>query len=65
MVERLIPDPYALHRMETPLSAASAPAAPYPLWALIRYFLRLGSLGFGGPVALIGSMHYDLVAERQ
>ena len=44
---------------------AVPPAAPYPLWALIRYFLRLGSLGFGGPVALIGYMHRDLVAERR
>ena len=49
--------------METSLPAAPPPAAPYSLWALIRYFLRLGSLGFGGPVALIGYMHRDLVAE--
>ena len=28
-------------------------AAPgYSLWQLVRYMLRLGSLGFGGPVAL-------------
>jgi chromate transporter len=41
------------------------PGAPaYTLSALIRYFLRLGSLGFGGPVALIGYMHRDLVVER-
>jgi chromate transporter len=26
--------------------------APYTLWQLVRYFLRLGTLGFGGPVAL-------------
>ena len=51
--------------METSLTAAPPPAAPYSLWALIRYFLRLGSLGFGGPVALIGYMHRDLVAERR
>ncbi|MBW3127093.1 chromate efflux transporter [Hymenobacter profundi] len=51
--------------METPLPVAQAPAASYPLWALIRYFLRLGSLGFSGPVALIGSMHRDLGAERR
>jgi chromate transporter len=33
-------------------------------WGLIRYFLYLGSLGFGGPVALIGYMQRDLVEQR-
>jgi chromate transporter len=28
---------------------------------LLRYFLYLGSLGFGGPVALVGYMQRDLV----
>src|SRR5246500_2050828 len=28
------------------------------------YFLRLGLLGFGGPVALVGQMERELVAER-
>ncbi len=32
--------------------------------ALCRYFLRLGALGFGGPVALAGYMQRDLVEER-
>jgi chromate transporter len=27
-------------------------------------FLRLGLLGFGGPVALVGQMERELVAER-
>jgi chromate transporter len=31
---------------------------------LARYFLRLGLLGFGGPVALVGQMERELVAER-
>lgn len=31
---------------------------------LISYFLRLGTLGFGGPVALCGLMEKDLVQER-
>jgi len=31
---------------------------------LVRYFLRLGFLGFGGPVALIGYMQRDLVEHR-
>ncbi len=36
----------------------------YTLWQLIVYFLRLGTFGFGGPVALVGYMHRDLVDER-
>src|SRR6266436_4828619 len=36
-------------------------AAGYTLWQLTAYFLRLGTLGFGGPVALVGYMHRDLV----
>jgi chromate transporter len=31
----------------------------------VRYFLYLGSLGFGGPVALVGFMHRDLIEERR
>jgi chromate transporter len=31
---------------------------------LVRYFLYLGSLGFGGPVALVGYMQRDLVEQR-
>ena len=31
---------------------------------LVRYFLRLGALGFGGPVALVGQMERELVTER-
>src|ERR1700726_1721594 len=32
---------------------------------LVRYFLRLGFLGFGGPVALVGQMERELVNERK
>ena len=32
---------------------------------LVAYFLRLGLLGFGGPVALVGQMERELVTERQ
>jgi chromate transporter len=31
----------------------------------VRYFLYLGSLGFGGPVALAGFMHRDLVEKHR
>lgn len=37
---------------------------PRTSWSLIRYFLYLGSLGFGGPVALIGYMRRDRVEQR-
>ncbi|QQN66379.1 chromate efflux transporter [Bradyrhizobium diazoefficiens] len=32
---------------------------------LVRYFLRLGCLGFGGPVALVGQMERELVNEKK
>jgi chromate transporter len=32
---------------------------------LVRYFLRLGVLGFGGPVALVGQMERELVNDRK
>ncbi|MGE5616482.1 MAG: chromate transporter [Bacillota bacterium] len=37
----------------------------YSLWELVKYMLKLGALGFGGPVALCGFMHRDLVEERK
>ena len=36
----------------------------YSLWQLVLYFLRLGAMGFGGPVALVGYMRRDLVEQR-
>ena len=38
---------------------------PRPLGELVRYFLRLGALGFGGPVALVGQMERELVGEKK
>ena len=37
---------------------------PYSLRRLCSYFFRLGSLGFGGPIALAGYMQRDLVERR-
>lgn len=48
--------------MNTETQTASLPG--YTLWQLILYFVRLGALGFGGPVALVGYMHRDLVGQR-
>src|SRR5947208_2109701 len=39
--------------------------APCSLGQLLAYFLRLGSLGFGGPIALVGYMQRDLVERRR
>lgn len=39
-------------------------APSYTLWQVVRYMLRLGTLGFGGPVALVGYMYRDLVEQR-
>ncbi|MDB5275987.1 MAG: chromate transporter [Ferruginibacter sp.] len=38
--------------------------ATYSIHQLAIYFLRLGTTGFGGPVALVGYMHKDLVEKR-
>ncbi len=41
-------------------------AAPgYSLWQLVIYALKLGTIGFGGPVALVGYMYRDLVEDRK
>jgi len=39
-------------------------ATPWNLKDFLLYFLRLGSLGFGGPIALAGYMQRDLVEKR-
>jgi chromate transporter len=50
--------------METNLEAVQV-KANYSLWQLVSYFLQLGTTGFGGPAALVGYMHRDLVEGRQ
>src|SRR5215472_8497735 len=40
-------------------------AAVPGLWEFLRYFLKLGTLGFGGPIALAGHMQKDLVEDRE
>src|SRR5215216_2706316 len=41
------------------------PAPAYSLKQLVMYFIKLGTIGFGGPVALVGYMHRDLVEQRK
>ena len=36
-----------------------------PIRELVRYYLRLGVLGFGGPVALVGQMERELVGNKK
>lgn len=40
-------------------------APRYSLKDLLIYFLKLGTWGFGGPVALVGYMHRDLVDNKK
>jgi chromate transporter len=53
-------DAEARDRTEDVSGAAGNPS----LRALVGYFLRLGAYGFGGPIALVGYMHRDLVKTR-
>jgi chromate transporter len=46
-------------------TVGTRPGEPsYSLASFLAYFLRLGSLGFGGPIALAGYMQRDLVERR-
>jgi chromate transporter len=56
----------ALPADQTPLESRSPRSVrPYALRDLLAYMLRLGVGGFGGPVALVGYMHRDLVERRR
>src|SRR6185437_9776691 len=47
------------------MTISPAPETHKPVGELVKYFLRLGTLGFGGPVALVGQMERELVDERK
>jgi chromate transporter len=49
------------------VSQASQDQAPSrrPIREIVTYFLRLGTLGFGGPVALCGLMEKELVHDKK
>jgi len=46
-------------------ASVAVPQPTYTLRQLVLYFLKLGYSGFGGPVALVGYMHRDLVEKRK
>src|SRR5204863_4614062 len=48
-----------------PLTVDRAETVSFTLRDLLLYFLRLGTLGFGGPIALAGHMQKDLVEDRR
>jgi chromate transporter len=52
-------------RRNSTLPPPAAIGARRPIRELVAYFLRLGTLGFGGPVALVGLMEKELVEERR
>src|SRR4029078_233659 len=45
-------------------SVEEGEVSPAPWWPFLFYFLRLGTFGFGGPIALAGYMQRDLVEKR-
>jgi chromate transporter len=49
----------------SPGSAEDPGATPVSLRALTKYFLQLGTFGFGGPIALTAAMQRDLVLSRR
>ena len=51
--------------MSTGTASDGTPSAgPGGLRDILRYFLKLGTVGFGGPIALAGYMQRDLVEKR-
>jgi chromate transporter len=50
---------------QVPAAGAQAELVPCTLGQFLLYFLRLGALGFGGPIALAGYMQRDLVERRR
>lgn len=48
-----------------PPTVTQARLQPSSLGAFLRYFLYLGTVGFGGPIALAGYMQRDLVERRR
>ena len=50
--------------MNSEINSSVRHSESVPLTRFVGYFLRLGTVGFGGPIALAGHMQQDLVEER-
>src|SRR5919112_3768028 len=61
----MITEPSVVDGSSVTGAATDARATRGTLWELTRYFLVLGTVGFGGPVALVGYMQRDLVERHQ
>jgi chromate transporter len=55
----------AASRRENSDTTHDGVASRVPIRGLVWYYLRLGTLGFGGPVALVGLMERELVGQRK
>ncbi|HWZ91397.1 MAG TPA: chromate efflux transporter, partial [Polyangiaceae bacterium] len=60
-----MPMPDSVVQPPSALPTSERALAPSTLWQFTGYFLRLGSLGFGGPIALAGHMQRELVDARR
>ncbi len=49
----------------SPRHETAQPLTQVPFNRLLKYFLRLGTTGFGGPIAVVGYMQRDLVDQRR
>jgi len=57
-------EPTLVETIATPETTAHSGVRRGTLWQLTSYFLKLGTIGFGGPVALVGYMQRDLVERH-
>ena len=55
----------SLNTAAAPVATASPETTPCTLREFLGYFVRLGTFGFGGPIALAGYMQRDLVERRK
>jgi chromate transporter len=51
--------------MTVEASSVASESTQVPLSKFVGYFLWLGTVGFGGPIALAGHMQQDLVDKRR
>jgi len=47
------------------MTTVDAPAKSSAMGEVVKYFLRLGLVGFGGPIALVGQMERELVGDKK